>query len=257
MVFRKLMAAFGAGVEVDTVLTNATVRPGEPLHGVVNFKGGGSDAKVEGIFIDLTAVVEVESGDNEYKTTYSFLRQQVAGSFQLASGAQHGQPFQIPVPWETPISAIAGQPLRGMRLGVHTELALAGALDKGDLDPLFVAPLPAQEQIIAALDRLGFRFKKADLERGTLRGSTMPFFQEIEYYAGGQWRNHFNELELTFITGPHQVDVILEADKRGGFLSSGHDSYNRFTVRHDDHPGAAEQALQRGLEQMARKRGWF
>ncbi|WP_336204935.1 sporulation protein [Nonomuraea sp. LPB2021202275-12-8] len=257
MVFRKLMAAFGAGVEVDTVLNNATVRPGEPLRGVVNFRGGGSEYKVEGIYVDLTAVVEVESGDNEYKSTYSFLRQQVAGAFQLAAGAQHGQPFELLVPWETPISAIAGHPLRGMQLGVHTELALAGALDKGDLDPLFVTPLPAQEHVIGALDRLGFQFKKADLERGTLHGSTMPFFQEIEYYAGGQWRRHFNELELTFIAGPRQMDVILEADKRGGFLTSSHDSYNRFTVRYDDHPGAVDQSLQRGLEQMARRRGWL
>jgi len=257
MVFRKLMAAFGAGVEVDTVLTNTGVRPGELLRGVVHFRGGNSEYKVEGIHIDLTAVVEVESGDNEYRTTYSFLRQQVAGSFQLAAGAQHQQPFQIMMPWETPISAIAGHPLRGMQLGVQTELALAGAIDKGDLDPLFVSPLPAQDHVIAALDRLGFQFKKADLERGTLYGSTMPFFQEIEYYAGGQWRRHFNELELTFIAGPRQMDVILEADKRGGFLTSSHDTYNRFTVRYDDHPGAAEQALQHGLEQMARRRGWF
>lgn len=257
MVFRKLMAAFGAGVEVDTVLSNTTVRPGEMLRGNVHFRGGGSDYKVEGIYIDLTAVVEVESGDSEYRTTYSFLRQQVAGSFQLASGASHSHPFEIPVPWETPISAIGGHPLPGMRLGVQTELALAGAMDKGDLDPLFVSPLPVQEHVIGALDRLGFGFKKADLERGTLYGSTMPFFQEIEYYAGGQWRRHFNELELTFIAGPGQMDVILEADKRGGFLSSGHDSYNRFTVRYNDPPAAAEQALQRGLEAMARHRGWF
>jgi sporulation-control protein len=257
MVFRKLMAAFGAGVEVDTVLSGTSVRPGELLRGVVNFRGGNADYKVEGIFIDLTAVVEVESGDNEYKTTYSFLRQQVAGSFQLSAGAAHSQPFEIPMPWETPISAIGGHPLHGMRLGVQTELALAGALDKGDLDPLFVNPLPSQEHVIAALDRLGFQFKKADLERGTLYGSTMPFFQEIEYYAGGNWRRYFNELELTFIAGPTQMDVILEADKRGGFLSSGHDAYNRFSVRYTDPPAAADQALQRGLEAMARHRGWF
>ncbi|MFI6388437.1 sporulation protein [Nonomuraea sp. NPDC050547] len=257
MVFRKLKAAFGAGVEVDTVLSNATVRPGEMLRGDVHFKSSGSDYKVEGIHIEFTAVVEIESGDSEYRSTYSFLRQQVSGPFHLAAGTSHSHPFEIPVPWETPISAIGGHALPGMRLGVQTELALAGALDKGDLDPLFVSPLAAQENIITALDRLGFGFKKADLERGTLYGSTMPFFQEIEYYAGGQWRRHFNELELTFIAGPSQMDVILEADNRGGFLSSGGDSYNRFTVRYGDNPGAAEQALQQGLEAMARRRGWF
>jgi sporulation-control protein len=257
MVFRKLMAAFGAGVEVDTVLQNSNVRPGEVLRGQVNFRGGGSDYKVEGIFIDFTAVVEVESGDNEYKSTYSFLRKQITGPFQLASGATQSAPFEIGVPWETPISAIGGQPLHGMKLGVATELALAGALDKGDVDPLFVNPLPAQDHVLGALNNLGFRFKKADLERGTLHGSQMPFFQEIEYYAGHEYARHFNELELTFIAGPHALDVILEADKRGGFMSSSHDSYNRFTVRYNDQPGQVEQSLRAGLQAMAQKRGWF
>ncbi|MEO3862911.1 sporulation protein [Acrocarpospora sp. B8E8] len=257
MVFRKLMAAFGAGVEVDTVLQSSTVRPGETLVGTVNFRGGASDYKVEGIFIDFTAVVEVESGDSEYKQSHSFLRQQVAGPFHLQPNAAHAQPFQIPVPWETPISAIGGHPLRGMTLGVATELSLAGALDKGDLDPLFVNPLPIQEHLITALDRMGFRFSKADLERGTLQGSHMPFYQEIEYYAGPQWSRHFQALELTFITGPHSMDVILEADKRGGFISSGHDVYNRFTVPLNGNPAAAEQALAAGLQSMAQRRGWF
>ncbi|GGP76366.1 sporulation protein [Streptosporangium pseudovulgare] len=257
MVFRKLMAAFGAGVEVDTILQNSHVRPGEILRGRVDFRGGGSDHQVEGIFIDFTAVVEVESGDNEHHATYSFLREQVAGPFQLAAGTAHSAPFEIAVPWETPISAVGGHPLRGMRLGVATELALAGALDKGDLDPLFVNPLPAQDNVLGALSRMGFHFKKADLERGTLRGSRMPFFQEIEYHAGHEYGRHFSELELTFITGPHSMDVILEADKRGGFLSSGGDTYDRFTVRHGDHPGQVEQSLRAGLESMARRRGWF
>ncbi|GAA3032900.1 sporulation protein [Streptosporangium longisporum] len=256
MVFRKLMAAFGAGVEVDTVLQNSHVRPGEVLRGQVNFRGGGSDYKVEGIFIDFTAVVEVESGDNEYKSTYSFLRQQITGSFQLAAGAPQSAPFEIQVPWETPISAVAGHPLRGMQLGVSTELALAGALDKGDLDALFVNPLPAQDHVLGALGNMGFGFKKADLERGTLQGSRMPFFQEIEYYAGPEYRRHFNELELTFIAGPQAMDIILEADKRGSFGSS-HDSYSRFTVHYGDHPGQVEQSLRGALQAMAQKRGWF
>ncbi|WP_405086248.1 sporulation protein [Microbispora sp. NBC_01389] len=59
---------------------------------------------------------------------------------------------------------------------------------------------------------------------------TRPFYQEIDYHAGPEWRRYFNELELTFIAGPHSMDVILEADKRGGFLTSGHDVYNRFQV---------------------------
>jgi len=256
-VFRKLLAAFGVGVEVDTVLRNPQVRPGDTLHGEVRFRGGSADHRVDAITIDFTAVVEVELGDHESHHTFSFLRAQVAGPFELKAGRPHALPFAIPVPWETPLSAIGGRPLPGMRIGVHTELALAGALDKGDLDPLFVNPLPEQEYVLAALDRMGFRFKGADLEAGTLRGSTMPFYQEIEYHAGPEWRRHFNELELTFIAGPSSMDVLLEADTRGGFLTSSRDVYNRFRVRYGEHPGAVEQALREGLRAMARRRGWF
>jgi sporulation-control protein len=256
-VFRKLMAAFGAGVEVDTVLRNPRVRPGEHLEGEVRFRGGSSDHAVDEITVDFTAVVEVEHGDSEHHATYTFLRSRVSGPFELKAGEARSIPFSISVPWETPLSSVGGHPLPGMRLGVATELVLAGALDKGDLDPLYVEPLPEQGHLLAALDRMGFRFSRADLENGTLRGSSMPFFQEIEYYAGPEWRRHFNQLELTFIAGPYAMDVVLEADTRGGFLTSSHDVYNRFQVRYGDHPGAVEQSLRDGLAAMARRRGWF
>ncbi|GAA1516786.1 hypothetical protein GCM10009677_57610 [Sphaerisporangium rubeum] len=255
--FRKLMAAFGAGVEVDTVLRTTHVRPGGLLEGTVRFQGGSSDHRVDAITVDFTAVVEVEQGDNEYRTTYPFMRSQVSGPFDLRAGESRSLPFSVHVPWETPLSSVGGHPLHGMRLGVATELSLAGALDKGDLDPLYVEPLPEQAHLLAALDRMGFRFKRADLEKGTLRGSTLPFFQEIEYYASPDWRRHFNELELTFIAGPHSMDVILEADTRGGFLTSSHDVYNRFRVTYGDHPGTIQQALHTGLTTMAHRRGWF
>ncbi len=39
-----------------------------------------------------------------------------------------------------------------------------------------------------------------------------------------------NEIELTFLAAPGGMEVVLEADKRGGFLSAGHDALTRFTV---------------------------
>jgi sporulation-control protein len=117
-----------------------------------------------------------------------------------------------------------------MALHLRTELELAGALDKDDSDPIQVHALPAQQRLLDALARLGFRFHGADLERGRLHGSTMPFYQEIEFYPGGQYSHAMKELELTFIARDTSMDVMLEIDKRGGFLTSGGDAYNRFTV---------------------------
>ncbi|CAM5557118.1 sporulation protein [Streptomyces narbonensis] len=37
---------------------------------------------------------------------------------------------------------------------------------------------------------------------------------------------------MTFLAGPAGMEVVLEADKRGGFLSEGHDTVSRYTVSH-------------------------
>ncbi|MFC0003873.1 sporulation protein [Micromonospora siamensis] len=237
MVFKKMLSAFGVGgPSVDTVLTNPNTRPGLALDGRVNLIGGDSPANIEQITVGLVTRVEVESGDSEYAGTMEFHRMAVSGPLQLAPKQQLSIPFQLPVPWETPITDVYGQRLHGMTMGLRTELSIARAVDKGDLDHVAVHPLPVHERILEAFQRLGFRFKHADLERGHIRGvqQTLPFYQEIEFFAAPQYARSINEVELTFVTHQRGVEVILECDKRGGFLSAGHDAFGRYSVSHAD-----------------------
>jgi sporulation-control protein len=226
-----MMRAFGVGgPSVDTVLANPNTRPGLPLEGQVKIAGGDHDVTIEQVVLGLVTRVESEHGDGFVE----FHRLPVSGSFQLRKGEQRDLPFSFRVPWETPITDVYGQRLRGMTMGLRTELAVAKAVDKGDLDEIAVHPLPAQERILDAFAQLGFRFAKADLEHGGIYGvrQTLPFYQEIEFYPPPQYAGGINEVEVTFITDPNGVEVILEFDKRGGFLAPGHDAYGRFRVSH-------------------------
>ncbi|MGC4807471.1 sporulation protein [Micromonospora sp. DT233] len=237
MVFKKLMSAFGVGgPTVDTVLANPNTRPGLALDGQVNLVGGDSPAAIEQIAIGLVTRVEIEGGDSEYAGIMEFHRMPVAGAFELGAKQQLSIPFQLPMPWETPITDVYGQRLHGMTMGLRTEVAVARAVDKSDLDQVAVHPLPVHERILDAFAQLGFRFKGADLERGHIRGTqqTLPFYQEIEFFAAPQYAQSINEVELTFVTGQQGIDVILECDKRGGFLSAGHDVFGKYTVAHAD-----------------------
>jgi sporulation-control protein spo0M len=219
MVFKKLLGAFGVGgPSVDTVLSNPNTRPGLTLEGQVHIIGGDHDVEIEQVALGLVTRVEVESGDANYDATVEFHRLAVAGRFALKKGERKEIPFQFPVPWETPVTDVYGQRLHGMTMGLRTELAVARAVDKGDLDPVHVHPLPAQERILDAFTGLGFRFKSADLERGRIRGlnQTLPFYQEIEFWPAQQYAGRINEVELTFVADAQGVDVVLEFDKRGG-----------------------------------------
>ncbi|MEU8071424.1 MULTISPECIES: sporulation protein [unclassified Micromonospora] len=237
MVFKKMLSAFGVGgPSVDTVLSNPNTRPGLALDGRVNLVGGDAPARIEQIAIGLVTRVEIESGDHEYAGVMEFHRMPVSGAFELAPKQQLSIPFQMPVPWETPITDVYGQRLHGMTMGLRTELAVARAVDKSDLDQVSVHPLPIHERILDAFQALGFRFKHADLERGHIYGvpQTLPFYQEIEFFAAPQYAQTVNEVELTFVTSQQGVEVILECDKRGGFLRPGHDVIGRYSVPHSD-----------------------
>ncbi|MFM9493625.1 sporulation protein [Streptomyces galilaeus] len=235
MVFKRLLGSLGVGgPTVDTVLDPGAVRPGGGLSGQVHLKGGDADFDIEHISLELVARVEAEHEEGESEGVSLFERFVVGGGFRLAAGEVRSVPFSVTLPWETPITELYGQAL-GIILGVRTELAVAGAKDKGDLDQLTVGPLPVQEAILEALGQLGFGFKSADLEYGQIRGTgqQLPFYQEIELTPAPQYAHQVNEIELTFLATPGGMEVILEADKRGGLFSEGHDTVTRFTVSHD------------------------
>jgi sporulation-control protein len=233
VVFKKMMRAFGVGgPSVDTVLANPNTRPGLILGGQVQVVGGDHDVTIDHIAVGLVTRVESGQGDG----LAEFLRVPVSGRFSLAKGERRDIPFNLPMPWETPVTDVYGQRLHGMTMGLRTELAVAKAVDKGDLDEVLVHPLPAQERILDAFATLGFRFARADLEHGVIHGvhQQLPFYQAIEFYPPPHLAGAINEVELTFIADPAGVEIVLEFDKRGGFLTQGHDAYGRFRVAHDE-----------------------
>ncbi|MER6324383.1 sporulation protein [Streptomyces coelicoflavus] len=246
MVFKRLLGSLGVGgPTVDTVLDPGAARPGGTLSGRVRLVGGTADHDVEHVALELVARVETEHeehGDGEGVVVFD--RHVVAGAFRLAAGEETSLPFAVPLPWETPATELHGQPL-GIVLGVRTELAVAGARDKGDLDPLTVAPLPAQEAVLEALGQLGFGFRSADLEYGRIGGTgqQLPFYQEVELTPPPRYAHQVNEIELTFLAVPGALEVVLEADKRGGPFADGpgghggHDALSRFTVPHEGPSG--------------------
>ncbi|SCG70582.1 sporulation-control protein [Micromonospora halophytica] len=238
--FKKMLGAFGVGApSVDTVLSNPNTRPGLLLGGQVNLTGGSHDVEIDHITVGLVTRVEVDGAEEGYDAIVEFHRVQVAGGLHLREGQQLALPFQVPVPWETPVTDLYGQHLHGMTMGLRTEVAIRGAVDKGDLDPVFVHPLPVQERVLDAFGRLGFQFKGADLERGHVSGvhQMLPFYQEIEYYAAPQYAHGINEVELTFVANEHGMDIVLEFDKRGGLFTGGHDSLGRYHAAHADADG--------------------
>ncbi|MFJ9177578.1 sporulation protein [Streptomyces sp. NPDC102360] len=260
MGFKRLLASLGAGgASVETVLTEVNVVPGGVVQGEVRIQGGSVDQEIEGLSVGLQARVEVEGNDQETKQDIEFTKVRLGGAFELKAQAVHAVPFGLEIPWETPVTTIDGQQLRGMNIGVTTELEIARAIDSSDLDPINVHPLPSQQAILDAFIRIGFRFKSADMERGHIRNTRqkLPFYQEIEFHPPQQYRG-LNQVELSFVADDREMDVVLEMDKKPGLFSEGSDTFRSFVAGHHDFQGTDWSAyLHQWLSEVGSKRNWF
>ncbi|KRV49331.1 sporulation protein [Wenjunlia vitaminophila] len=260
MGFKKLLASLGAGgASVETVLTEPNVVPGGVVQGEIRIQGGSVAQQVEGLSVGLQARVEVESGDGEYQQDVQFHKQRLGGAFEVRANEVHTVPFGLEIPWETPITMFEGRHLTGMNVGVVTELEIARAVDSGDLDPVNVHPLPAQQAVLDAFGSLGFRFKSADLERGRVHGTRqgLPFYQEIEFHAPSQFRG-LNQVELTFVADSREMDVVLEMDKKPGLFSEGSDSYRAFKMPLNGFQNTDWTAyLNQWISEVGGRRNWF
>ncbi len=233
MVFKKLLGAMGVGgPSVDSQFQTSLVQPGAELHGTVVIQGGQQAAEIDYVTLSLVTTVEVETDEGQYQSSVEFHRVPVSGGFALAEGTTHNIDFSFATPFESPLTTLGGHSFGNIPVGVRTELAIAKAVDKSDLDSISIGPGPAQEAVFAALSRLGFRLKSADLERGRIRGlsQTLPFYQEIEFHTAPRYARMCSEMELTFVASASTVDVILEVDKRGGLFSASRDVFHHLRV---------------------------
>jgi sporulation-control protein spo0M len=228
----------GSGLTVRTVLANPSTRPGLTLPGRVTVGAGRSGVTVDHLSLGLVTRVEPADGSAEYVLT-EFLRVPAGGTFVLAPHERRGIDFRVPIPWETPVTVINGSGYLNLRMGLRAEVAVSPMLDRGDLRPVYVHPLPAQEGVLATLVELGFQLRQVGLLAGRLPGvdQRLPFHQRIAFWAAPLYGGPFSELEVTFVADRCGVEVIFTLDRRVALAGAGHVSISRFRV---DHAGAAE-----------------
>jgi sporulation-control protein len=267
--FQKVLASFGSGgAKVDAQLLDRSVRPGGTLHGKVQLIGGQVDQEVESLEVTLVARVEVpgEDGRAAHNEDTAFQKVRLSGRELIKAGAQVTVPFEMQLPWETPVTSVLGRYLTGMAVGLQTNLSLAGTMvDPQDVDAVSIEPLPAQHRILDALSRLGFQFHSASLDANRIDGvdQQLPFFQEIVFRPSPAAAKVFNEITVTFLARPRDVQVVLEVNKKvrvlkgGGLGARGQAMLGTFTVDQASANTNWEQRIDGWLKELAKSRGIF
>ncbi|MFV5385189.1 sporulation protein [Acinetobacter junii] len=214
--FNKIMSGLGLqGVTVETRLQNPNLQAGETLHGEISFKGGSSDKEINGLYLQLMTMAEVESGDHEFNQPLVLQEWLVNSRFLLPAHQAHSFPFNIQLPFETPITEVACR-RNGARVWIQTHMDVDWGLDAIDRDYLKVVPTAAMKSFLQAMQQCGFVLSTVDVEKGQLTArnfrSTIGCYQELECVSSHMFSG-FNEVEVSFVAEAQQTHIMLEIDR--------------------------------------------
>lgn len=213
--FNKILPSIGIGAaKVDTQLTNATVRAGEVLDGVVCIQGGNVAQEINKIYLELMTEYVKEVDDKKIIETVVIKKFLVSEAFTIAEKEVRQIPFSITLPNITPVS------IQRKSVWIQTRLDISLALDPKDRDYLEVLPHPYMQIVLDAVTQhLGFYIREVENLHHSRLGASLPFIQEFEFVPQGQFRGHLDELEMIFNVYPEGIEILMEIDKKARGLS--------------------------------------
>ncbi|WP_138754901.1 sporulation protein [Paenibacillus sinopodophylli] len=213
--FNRFLASIGIGsAKIDTLLEKPRYSPGEEVRGIVKIQGGNVEQRIETIQLSVMTQYIRESNDNKIKQNGEVGRYHVSAPFTLKPNEQREVSFSFQLPHQTPLT------IGHVPVWVKTELDVRGGVDPGDNDRIEVSPTAPMNTVLEALNLLGFHLRKAECEYSSKLGGKMPFIQELEFVPTTQFRGQLDELEVMFYPSDHELELVLQIDRRARGLSS-------------------------------------
>ncbi|TWT25891.1 sporulation protein [Planomicrobium sp. CPCC 101110] len=243
--FDKVKASAGIGnAKVDTRINTPKVKQGGQVAGEIVIKGGSVEQPINSISISIETSVLVEQDDRKYRQDFQIQHVKVSDALTIAAKDEKVLPFSFALSYEIPMTIGKND------VWLDTVLDVPFALDPKDKDYIEVAGTEAAEKVLAAIRELGFTLKSAANLKS--RQTKSGFVQEFEFYPGPDFKKHFTELELIFLSDTTGTTVYIEMDHKakglGGLLAQALDmDESRLSVRFEKRDSASVSEVARKL----------
>ena len=212
--FKSLFKKLGFGnISVDARLRGA-VQQGGNLEGDVLISGADEATTIDELYLKIVCEYTKESDDYNTTESSTLVQHKLFDRLAIQAKEQKSVPFSIQVPFETPVTTFGGS-----RVYLQTAAETSAIFDPNDTDPIEVQPHPFTQQVLSAIERVGFSLFKVDCEHAPRFGGRFPFVQEFEFKPTGDFRGRLDELEAYIRPNPNGVEIVFQIDKRGGMFS--------------------------------------
>ncbi|GGT74705.1 hypothetical protein GCM10010177_35890 [Actinomadura citrea] len=232
--FRRMQRWSGGGaVEVDAQVFAGSVRPGGTFPGQVVLRAVGREARVETIV--LRVVAEYPSLDTGEAETDEIGCHYLDGPFIMREEQEHQARFSMRLPWETPITELAGQAL-GPVVRLRTALDDEDSEGDADHDLIHVSSLPLHEAIMDAFAVAGWTLQSSRLvgERVPPTDQIFDFHQSYTLTDRRSTADGPGDLEVTFLTNAVGCEVFVRPAAPETRYWSDKPPARRFVAAHHD-----------------------
>ncbi|BDY04140.1 sporulation protein [Ferrimonas sp. YFM] len=214
---KKLLASVGIGAaKVDTQLHQDVMMPGHPFSATIVIKGGDVDQEISGLSLTLVTEAKAEVDDSTVYQHVALESWRLSEKMTIEAGQTYELPFEGVLHPETPITTVGGRRNQS-KVWLQTGLEVDLAIDPSDRDILAVAPTPAMDTLLAAMEQAGYQLHKADVEKGHLNGagfsSQSGAYQELEFVPGGMSLFGVREVEVSFVPQGGRMNALIEVDR--------------------------------------------
>jgi sporulation-control protein len=212
--FKSLFKKLGFGnISVDARLRGA-VQQGGVLQGEVVISGADEATTIDELYLRVVAEYTRESDDHNSTERSTLVDHKLFDRLAIQAKEQKSVPFSIQLPFETPVTTMGYN-----RVYLQTTAETSAIFDPNDTDHLEVHPHPYTQQVLNAVQAVGFSLYKVDVEHAPRFGGRFPFVQEFEFKPTGEFRGRLDELEAYIRPNAGGVEIVFQIDKRGGMFS--------------------------------------
>ena len=212
--FKSLFKKLGFGnISVDARLRGA-VRQGGVLEGDVFITGADDAATIDELYLRVACDYTREGDEHSTNESSILVQHKLFDRLVIQPKEQKSVPFAIQMPFETPVTTLGGS-----RVYLQTAAETSAIFDPSDTDQIEVHPHPYTDQVLSAVQNIGFSLYKVDCEYAPRFGGRFPFVQEFEFKPTGEFRGRLDELEAYVRPNQNGVEIVFQIDRRGGMFS--------------------------------------
>ena len=204
--FNRIKQSLGIdSITVDTTLQSNRFTQGDTVEGTVYVRGGSAHQSINKIVIKLFMTKLVPSKNGYVTQKFAFKELKITEAFQIQAEEEKVLPFTLALPYHTPLTTYER---RRTEVWIKTEVDVPYALDSKDKDDLEIVPHRCTEEILSAMDSLGFYFTEVETVHQH-EYKQLPFRQVFRYISQGGYLKKWDRLWMDMILTPEIVTIRM------------------------------------------------